>query len=132
MEQKFLIDTNLIIYYFDRSKEKTYSESVIQRIKDLFLSSFTISVISEIEFLGWSGFTPDQKRLAMNLISLSRIIPLDEAIASKTIDIRQRTKIRMPDAIIAATAIVNDLRIATRNTKDFIDIEGLTVYNPFS
>jgi predicted nucleic acid-binding protein len=39
-------------------------------------------------------------------------------------------KTKLPDAIIAATALVNDLTIITRNIKDFDKIEGLEVLNP--
>lgn len=44
---------------------------------------------------------------------------------------RQKQKIKLPDAIIAATALVNDFVIISRNTKDFKNIEGLEVINPY-
>jgi predicted nucleic acid-binding protein len=38
---------------------------------------------------------------------------------------------KLPDAIIAATALVYDLTLITRNTSDFKNMEGLKVINPF-
>ena len=40
-------------------------------------------------------------------------------------------KIKTPDAIIASTAIVNGLTLITRNTKDFKNIEGLKIIDPY-
>lgn len=47
-----------------------------------------------------------------------------------TIEIRKKYKIKLPDAIIAGTALTYSLTLVTRNTKDFDKIEGLSVINP--
>jgi predicted nucleic acid-binding protein len=52
-------------------------------------------------------------------------------IVNKTIAIRQLHKKKLPDAIIAATALVYDLILITRNTIDFKSIDGLKVIDPF-
>ncbi|NMX21216.1 hypothetical protein C5S30_02015 [ANME-1 cluster archaeon GoMg4] len=59
------------------------------------------------------------------------VIPLTNEIADLTIDIRRRCKIKLPDAVIAATALHEDLILVTRNEDDFKDVEGLKIYNPF-
>lgn len=41
-------------------------------------------------------------------------------------------KIKLPDAIIAATALNNDFILATRNEQDFINIKNIKIFNPFS
>jgi len=48
-----------------------------------------------------------------------------------TIDLRRKYKIKLPDAVIAATALYYDLILVTRNEKDFEGIKGLEIYNPF-
>lgn len=45
--------------------------------------------------------------------------------------IRRRCKIKLPDVVIAATALHNNLILVTRNEDDFKDVELLDVYNPF-
>ena len=49
-----------------------------------------------------------------------------------TIALRKEYKIKLPDAIIAATALANDLTIVTNNIKDFSNISGLQLINPYS
>lgn len=62
----------------------------------------------------------------------SVIIPLNEDIIKATISIRKEHKIKTPDAIIAATAVVFGYTLITRNTKDFKRINNLKIINPFS
>jgi predicted nucleic acid-binding protein len=57
---------------------------------------------------------------------------IDEEIISKTIELRQQYKTQLPDAIIAASALVNGLILITRNSKDFEQITDLQVINPYN
>lgn len=59
------------------------------------------------------------------------LLAIDEAVIDKTISIRQAKKIGLGDAIIAATALQHNLKLMTHNTKDFIDIEGLQLIDPY-
>ena len=60
-----------------------------------------------------------------------RIAAVNEDVADRAIEIRQGKKIKLPDAVIAATALLNNLTLATRNVDDFKDVEGLLIHNPF-
>jgi predicted nucleic acid-binding protein len=62
-------------------------------------------------------------------ISGCTIIEINNEIAEKTIVIRKRNKIKTPDAIIAATAIVHHLTLITSDN-GFNNIAGLMVLNP--
>jgi predicted nucleic acid-binding protein len=65
-------------------------------------------------------------------LSLAKIFYVDDLIADKTIDLRKTyRKLKLGDAIIAATALANNLTLISRNTKDFEDISGLTCINPY-
>ena len=55
---------------------------------------------------------------------------LTKEIEKQTILIRKSNKIKLPDAIIAATAIVYNLTLVTRNIDDFKNISGLKIFNP--
>lgn len=65
-----------------------------------------------------------------SFINESNVVALSDAIVETTIFIRKQIKIKLPDAIIAATALVNNFTLLTRNTDDFINIKGLNVINP--
>ena len=57
-------------------------------------------------------------------------LPLDEPVIQQTILLRQQHRIKLPDAIIAATALAHNLPLLTRNTSDFSAVPGLYVLNP--
>ncbi len=92
---------------------------------------FYISVINKIELLGFAGITVNEELKFQELINAANVLDLDGDIVNSTIEIRKQRKTKLPDAIIAATALVNKLTIITRNTKDFDKIEGLAVVNPY-
>lgn len=69
--------------------------------------------------------------VAQRFVQESTVIQLTSDIIAKTIEVRQRVRLKLPDAIIAATALLHDLKVVTRDTKDFKKVPGLTVVNPF-
>jgi predicted nucleic acid-binding protein len=67
-----------------------------------------------------------------NLVSALPIIGLSNAVADRTITLRQLYKLKMPDAIIAGTCIEHNLTLISRNTSDFSKISGLLLLDPFN
>jgi predicted nucleic acid-binding protein len=125
--RKSLLDTNIIIYL-----DKGISDFDVA----LFLSTAMesrpmISIMTEIELLGFNFSTLADLQKMEELIADTSVLPLTKAIAEQTILIRRKHKIKLPDAIIAATAMVHELRLVTRNISDFDSIDGLNVINPF-
>lgn len=89
-----------------------------------------IWVITKIEVLGFKT-TPEANGLLSNFMDDSIVIGLSDDIVERTIEIRKEHKIKTPDAIIAATALINGFTLISRNIKDFKSIEGLEVFDPF-
>jgi len=123
---KYLIDTNVLIYHIKGVKE---IGDLLKEIIDQ--KSFNISIITKIEFLGWDKHTPEGFEKCKKLSEIANIYYINQQIADKAIEIRRKRKIKLADAVIAATAIVNNLRLVTRNIDDFENIEELTIINPF-
>lgn len=127
MGTRFLLNTNSVIYFVDG----VLPTSARDFLKTELSIQANLSVISQIELLGW---TPPQGKSLMpveSFVSKSTIYPLSPAVVQQTIDIRRSRKIKLPDAIIAATALVHNFTIISRNMSDFSDIVGLTCLDPF-
>ncbi len=123
---EYLIDTNILIYHTKGSQH------TIAFITDLInRHAFNISILTKIEFLGWDKHTPDGYEKCKRLLEYAAIYQLDDSIADKTIELKKKMNIKLADAIIAATAISNNLKLLTRNIDDFKMIDELVVLNPF-
>ena len=122
MGQKYLIDTNVAIDYLNNRLPETTRQIVNTH-------TINLSVISRMELLVWAKATNDQQSVIRNFINAGSIFPLDEPVILKGIEIRKKHKIPLPDAIIAATAVVHRFTLITRNLSDFKNIEKLKVFN---
>lgn len=89
-----------------------------------------ISIITQIEVLGFNN-PAEIEVLLDHFIQDSLVISLNDEIVKTTIAIRKKSKIKTPDAIIAATAIVLDYALITRNTSDFKKINSLKLLDPW-
>ena len=65
------------------------------------------------------------------MIKTAHVYPVEENIADKAIQLKRSLSIKIADSVIAATALLNNLKLATRNEDDFRGIEGLEIINPF-
>jgi len=113
-----LIDTNVAIYYFGLTLS-TESEKFIDQI---LCAGYYISVINRIELLGFKRISENEADAFNSFISNSIILDLEEEVIIETIKLRKKYNIKLPDAIIAATCIVNDCSLITNNIKDFEQI----------
>lgn len=90
-------------------------------------------MISKIEILGWIAPTEAEIKKCQDFIADSDIFPLTDEIVEMTILLlRLPQKPKLPDCIIAATAIVHKMTLISRNESDFSKIPGLLLINPFA
>ena len=83
-----------------------------------------ISVITKIEILRFK--TSDTKyQVLKNFIDETAVFGLNDQVVDKTIEICKTNKIKLPDAIIAATALMYNMCLITRNVSDFRNIIDL-------
>ena len=116
-----LLDSNILIYLSKRE----LPFSILDQFTDLF-----ISVISYMEVLGYRFSNNKEESFVKELISIFNIRFVNQEIAENVINIRKRHRIKLPDAIIAATANTENLCLITRNIKDFENID-VRILNPF-
>lgn len=126
MGQRFIVDSNVIIDY----TANRFSTTATDFIEDIFNSDFLISVAVKIEVLGFNDL-PHKLAAMEEFVDTATVIPLDQAVTKQTIDLRRKyNKLKLGDAIIAATALVHQLSLITRNVDDFKNIEGLNIIDP--
>ncbi|MGH6949258.1 MAG: type II toxin-antitoxin system VapC family toxin [Vitreimonas sp.] len=133
----FLIDTNVVSELAKPRPNLRVQHWASVRIDTAFMSTVTVGeIIKGIERL------PSGKRRAVLEFWLSaltsrafkaRLLPIDEVVAAEWGRIGAAAGRTLPcaDSLLAATARVHDLTIATRNERDFLDL-GVRVLNPWS
>lgn len=109
----------------------TLPATEIAALETILKTSFNISIMTKIEFFGFEKFSPDNFSEELRFIGNANVIPLTDEIADIAIDLRRKSRIKLPDAVIAATCLHDSLILITRNTRDFLGIPGLEIYNPF-
>ena len=124
MGQKYIIDTNTVI---DAQMNKLPDKGM-EFIRNVINEDFTVSFVTYIEFLGYK----DISQFSKDFIALANVLEINKSIIDTCIEIRKLQRIKLPDAIIAATALVYDLIVITRNASDFKNITGLQVIDPYS
>src|SRR3990172_8170556 len=115
MGLKYLYDTNIYINFLSGILKEDYLFSYD------FLSEndILISSIVRMEFLSHPNIKPQDESFFRELIRQFKIIPIDFMIEDEAIQIRKQYKLKLPDAIIAATAIFEDATLVTYDKKDF-------------
>ena len=135
---KYMLDTN-VISELQKSNCNQNVRLFAQEIhwEDLYLSVITIGELC----YGVEKLPAGKKKHELSVWLYTklpewfnrRIIEIDTEVIIEWGKIRARTERQIPvaDSLIAATAITNNIFLVTRNTKDFEDIEGINLLNPW-
>lgn len=119
-----LLDSNVFIYISQKQLD-------FEKLLDHH-DNFYASVISKMEVLGYNFDNQEEKEIVENLFKEIEILNLNEDIVNNVIETRKKRKIKLPDAIVYATASTNDIDLITRNVDDFKNIDkNIKVINPF-
>ena len=124
--ERYLIDTNVVSDYFSASLPALglqFMDSVIDDTPNL-------SVISQIELFCWKTDIVKEQKIK-DFIADSTIFNISDSVIANCVNIRKNRKIKTPDSIIAATALAHGCTLITNNEKDFSNIKGLKIVNPY-
>jgi len=124
MNGDFLLDTNVLIMSLNRGL-------IFPKYK------YLISVITEIELLSFSKLNKEEEKILREFIKNFEIKFINEEIKEKTIYIRKKTFLKLPDSLIIATAIVNRAILITadkqilkyNNLVEMIDFNEIKIKN---
>lgn len=115
MIQRYLLDTNAVIYLV--------SGHLALPLPD---GRYSISIITEIELLSFAGISAEEEQRIRDLLLLLDRVQLTDAVRDEAINLRRKNRLKLPDAIIAASALTRDAVLLT-NDQAFTTIAGLIV-----
>ena len=106
---KYLLDTNIIIGMYE------HNQAVIQLFQsnNATLSECAYSAITRMELLGFPNITENEIQFISDLLKQMTHIGIDQAVEETTIQLKQQYRMKLPDAMIFATAKTNDLELLT-------------------
>jgi predicted nucleic acid-binding protein len=119
----YTLDTNAILYYL---KDDVGAVSVL---RDVFAENVPIyvSAVTELELFAYSDLTAEEESLIEELLATISVIPVDSRIARLAALVRRSYRLKVPDSVIAATAMFTGSKLLTRNTRDFRKIPNFIV-----
>ncbi len=123
----YLLDTNTVIHFLNAS----LPPSAMLFMNTVVDEQSNISVISKIETLGYNFTDVTEKNIMEAFVDASTVLHINDDVVNQTIALRKSRKIKLPDALIAATALVYKLTLLTNNTKDFENINGMNCIDPW-
>jgi hypothetical protein len=106
MNGKFLLDTNAFILL-------TKESFIFKEIKKE--SQFYVSIITELELLSYSKLKKKEEDLIQKILVDTSVILIDSEIKKKSIELRRKYKLKLPDAIIAGTSLSQKFPLVTND-----------------
>jgi predicted nucleic acid-binding protein len=107
---RFMLDTNVVIDTFNRSLDLS-----------VFLADFPncevyINPVVAIEVLAKAGMSEDEEAAARDLLDLFKWTEIDKAVCEIAVQIRRAKELRLPDALIAASAIILNATVLSNDS----------------
>jgi tRNA(fMet)-specific endonuclease VapC len=120
-----LCDTNILIEFYKNNS------TVVNELRQIGINQLAISIITQAE-LYYGALNKAELTQIRKHLQLLKSIPIDPEISDRFIQLMENYslshKLAIPDALIAATALVHDMSLYTLNLKDFRFIEGINLY----
>ena len=126
MAERYLIDTSAVIKYLNNS----FSTEGLLIIDEIIDQECSLSFITEVELQSWNPTNNQDLSVYIDFVNQSYVYYIDNEIIKETILIRKTYSIKIPDAFIAATALINKLTLIADNDKDSLKISSLKYINP--
>jgi predicted nucleic acid-binding protein len=105
----YLLDTNFILGMLKSTPEVTQA----LQASNPAASQCAYSAVTRMELLGFPGITADEDALIRSRLGRFRYLPIDLAVEDRAIQLRRARRIKLPDALIAASALCHGLQLLT-------------------
>jgi predicted nucleic acid-binding protein len=124
---RWLLDGNVLI---DALAGLPHGVRVLQEARKRPEVWVIYSAITRIEVLGFPNLSAKEEEDIRRLLNEFEEVAESNAVIERTIQIQKLVRIKIPDALIAASADTAQAVVVTRNTADFQRVPGLTVLHP--
>ena len=121
---RWLLDTNV---WIDAHAGKADAGRVFAQARAAHSAWVGFSAITKLEALGYSGLSAADDLALRELLAQFEEVPVLPAVVDEAIRLRRLHRLKTPDAIVAATALLHQAEVVTRNTADFKKVAGLSV-----
>lgn len=102
MVVKKVLDTNIVLYFLGN-----------KLAEPLLDGDYYVSVISEIELLSYASITQAEEESIQEFLSETHIVGVTESVKNEAVSLRRAFSLKIPDAIVAATAVVLGAELLT-------------------
>jgi predicted nucleic acid-binding protein len=126
MGKRFLIDTNVLIYFLNGN-----APSDDELLSTLLENDFAISTITLVELLSWKLLSKNDVNQVIKNLEGVKIISVNTDTSIKAAELRRIFQIKLPDAIIAATCLMEGLTLLTNDLSDFKQIPDFPIIHPY-
>ncbi len=113
-----LLDTNVIIGLLKGN------ESVIPLLHNIPLQTCGYSAVTRMELLGYPDLTTKETQAINQLLARITYLAISPLIEDLTIQFRQQHRVKLPDAIIAATAMAHGIQLLTLDKKLLVKVQA--------
>ncbi len=124
---RWLLDSNVLI---DALAGLPHGVHVLREARKRPDVLVVYSAITRIEVLGFPNLSEQEDTAIRQLLNEFEEVAVTSAVVERTIQIRKLVRIKIPDALIAASADSVQAVVITRNTNDFQRVPGLSVLHP--
>ncbi len=122
---RYLLDTNIVIGFLAGVDWAVAFVNNAATEDALFF----LSIITRMELLGFPGITPDEESKIQDFLSKVSVVGINPTVESHAIDVRKKTGLKLPDAIIMGTSTSIDAVLVTADS-DFEKVGGTKYLNP--
>lgn len=118
MALSLVLDTNVVLYHLGG-----------RLATPLPVGNKVVSVVTEIELLSYPSLSPAEEASILAFLRLVQSVGLNDPVKQAAIQLRRTHRLRLPDAVIAATAVASGATLVTSDA-NFSNIPGLSVHQP--
>lgn len=118
-----VLDTNILIYFLGADPD-------VSRRLDTWRDAhetFAVSTLVQVELLSLPRLTPKEIERIDGLLATMTMVPVDTSVARLAAEFRRRYRVKLADAVVAATAFLQEAPLVTRNAKDFSRVKEIEV-----